>query len=59
MKKKMIFIYIQEYNHPHILLQNDNGHFASLVKETGTSMSDLLRKVAYNAYKNKFDDEEL
>lgn len=35
-----------EFNHPYILLQNQEGIFYSLVKQTGKSMAEHLCKVA-------------
>ncbi|XP_011494146.1 PREDICTED: multidrug resistance-associated protein 4-like [Ceratosolen solmsi marchali] len=39
-----------EFDHPHILLQNEYGQFTSLVKETGRAMYEQLFKVASQAY---------
>ncbi|XP_078033391.1 ATP-binding cassette sub-family C member 4 isoform X2 [Augochlora pura] len=41
-----------EFNHPHILLQDEQGHFTSMLKETGKLMFTQLSKVAEEAYKN-------
>lgn len=35
-----------EFNHPHILLQNKEGHFTNMLKETGKVMFEQLSKVA-------------
>ncbi|XP_043465525.1 ATP-binding cassette sub-family C member 4-like [Leptopilina heterotoma] len=42
-----------EFDHPHILLQNQFGQFTSLVKETGRAMFDQLSQVAEKAYLEK------
>lgn len=34
-----------EFNHPHLLLQN-NGTFAQMVQQTGNAMAENLRTVA-------------
>ncbi|KAB0798124.1 hypothetical protein PPYR_09117 [Photinus pyralis] len=41
-----------EFGHPHELLQNLNGHFANMLKETGTAMENKLRRIAENSYKH-------
>lgn len=35
-----------EFDHPYILLQNNRGHFTSMVQETGKSMAEQLRQCA-------------
>lgn len=35
-----------EFDHPHVLLKNEQGHFTSMVKETGKVMFEQLKKVA-------------
>ncbi|XP_033327648.2 ATP-binding cassette sub-family C member 4 isoform X2 [Megalopta genalis] len=40
-----------EFEHPHVLLQDAEGHFTSMLKETGKLMFDQLSKVAEKAYK--------
>lgn len=37
---------VVEYDHPHLLLQIENGHFTSMLEEMGKSMADQLRNVA-------------
>ena len=45
---------VAEFNHPHLLLQNEDGIFSSLVKDTGeTSATELLRRA-----KEAYDDVE-
>lgn len=44
-----------EFGHPHELLKNSDGHFAKMVKETGTEMETMLRKVAKDDFVKKFD----
>ncbi|XP_076295432.1 ATP-binding cassette sub-family C member 4 isoform X2 [Lasioglossum baleicum] len=43
---------VAEFDHPHILLQNERGHFTSMLKETGRLMFEQLGKVAEKAYKD-------
>ncbi|XP_076168369.1 ATP-binding cassette sub-family C member 4 [Ptiloglossa arizonensis] len=45
-----------EYDHPHILLQNNYSHFTSLVKETDRSMYDQLVRVAKQSYIAKYGE---
>ncbi|XP_060517682.1 probable multidrug resistance-associated protein lethal(2)03659 isoform X2 [Cylas formicarius] len=35
-----------EFNHPHVLLQNPEGYFSGLVRETGKSTADHLAEIA-------------
>lgn len=35
-----------EYDHPHLLLQNNDGHLTKMVQQTGPTMADRLRKIA-------------
>lgn len=44
-----------EFDVPHILLQNPNGHFTSMVKETGKNMENKLRDIALQAFTEKGD----
>jgi len=46
-------LFLQEYDHPHMLLKNSYSQFTSLVKETGPGMYDQLVKVAKKAYVDK------
>ncbi|XP_017889371.1 multidrug resistance-associated protein 4-like [Ceratina calcarata] len=48
-----------EFDHPHILLQNEEGHFTGMVKETGHLMYEQLKKIAKQAYDNLSTDTEL
>ncbi|GJQ86164.1 hypothetical protein Trydic_g13443 [Trypoxylus dichotomus] len=41
---------VVECDHPHILLQNPNGYFTKLVKETGDAMFTSLKRIAQDAY---------
>ncbi|KAI4466024.1 atp-binding cassette sub-family c [Holotrichia oblita] len=41
---------IVECDHPHLLLQNENGYFTKLVMETGDTMFHSLKKIAQDAY---------
>lgn len=47
-----------EYDHPHVLLQNNYSQFTSLVKETGRVMYDQLIKVAKQSYINKYGEQQ-
>lgn len=37
---------LQEFDMPHILLQNPNGIFTDMVKKTGPGTSETLRRIA-------------
>ena len=39
-----------EFDHPYILLQKEQSHFNSMVKETGKLMYEQLKKIAEEAY---------
>lgn len=55
--KGLIYIkFFQEYDHPHILLQNSYSHFTSLVKETDYAIYDQLVKLAKQSYVAKHGD---
>lgn len=41
---------IVEFDHPHVLLQNIDGYFTKMVRETGLAMSQQLRDVALADY---------
>ncbi|XP_076757866.1 ATP-binding cassette sub-family C member 4 [Xylocopa sonorina] len=47
--------HMAEYDHPHILLQNNYSQFTSLVKETDRAMYDQLVKVAKQSYVAKYE----
>jgi len=42
-----------EFDEPHLLLQKENGLFASMVKMTGKGMANNLREMAQIAYDNR------
>lgn len=42
-----------EFDAPHKLLQNPNGHFTSMVKETGRNMENKLRAIAQESFVEK------
>ncbi|KAJ8916752.1 hypothetical protein NQ315_013957 [Exocentrus adspersus] len=44
---------IIEFDHPHQLLENPNGFFTAMVKQTGASMETTLRKLAEKDYEKK------
>ncbi|CAH0558001.1 unnamed protein product [Brassicogethes aeneus] len=46
----MEFGSLAEFDHPHVLLQNQGGIFNKMVSEMGETMSDHLRKIAYTSY---------
>lgn len=48
----MCFIF-QEFDHPHLLLQNTDGFFSRMVEQTGKAMSDVLHKVAAANYNKR------
>ncbi|XP_060825226.1 ATP-binding cassette subfamily C member 4-like isoform X2 [Bombus pascuorum] len=48
-----------EFDHPYVLLKNEQGHFTSMVKETGKLMFEQLKKIAEEAYNNVCTDSEL
>ncbi|KAG8042341.1 hypothetical protein G9C98_004975 [Cotesia typhae] len=39
-----------EFDHPHVLLQNENGYLSKMVHETGSTMIEVLRNVAKQNY---------
>lgn len=41
-----------EFDHPHVLLQNMEGHFYSMVQETGSNMAEQLARIAEESYHN-------
>lgn len=43
---KFLSFYLQEFDHPHILLQNRQGYLYNMVQQTGHSMADTLMKIA-------------
>lgn len=45
---------LQEFDIPHILLQNSNGIFTDMVKKTGPGTSEALRKIAKDVSKLYF-----
>lgn len=42
-----------EFGHPHELLQESNGFFSNMVKETGPDLEKRLRKVAEDDFQQK------
>jgi len=44
---------LQEFDHPHVLLQKETGYLKSMVQETGKAMAEALANVAHNCYKNR------
>jgi len=41
---------LEEYGHPHTLLQNPKGIFSSMVAQNGKSSETMLRRIAEEAY---------
>ena len=41
---------VKEYDHPHTLLLNENGHFSGMVRATGKERAQALREEAYRAF---------
>ncbi|XP_046989232.1 ATP-binding cassette sub-family C member 4-like isoform X1 [Schistocerca americana] len=39
-----------EFDHPHVLLQNEEGYFYKMVQQTGPSMAEQLRRAAEECY---------
>ncbi|XP_017768861.1 PREDICTED: multidrug resistance-associated protein 4-like [Nicrophorus vespilloides] len=49
---------IVEYNHPHELLSNRHSKFYKMVKSTGKTMSEQLKKIARQSYHRKNEVQE-
>lgn len=47
-----------EYDHPHLLLENMNGIFYNMVKETGQATADLLTAQAQYSYNKLMEIKE-
>ena len=47
------FYDVQEFDHPHVLLQKESGYLKSMVRETGTAMAEALAGVARNCYQSR------
>lgn len=45
-----------EFDHPHVLLQNPDGHFLKMVEETGKSMTQQLTNVATQSWTERNSD---
>ncbi|XP_046746878.1 ATP-binding cassette sub-family C member 4-like isoform X1 [Diprion similis] len=41
---------IVEFNHPHLLLKNRNGHFFQMLQQTGKTMAEKLSEIAESSY---------
>ncbi|KAJ8960745.1 hypothetical protein NQ318_020038 [Aromia moschata] len=41
---------VMEFDHPHVLLQNSEGIFYDMVRNTGAAMADTLRTIAKESY---------
>lgn len=42
----------QEFDHPHLLLQNPDGYFTKMVQQTGHSSAEQLIRIAEYAYQH-------
>lgn len=42
-----------EFDHPHVLMQNSEGSFSTLVNQTGRAMAENLQTVAAENFKNR------
>ncbi|XP_008557311.1 ATP-binding cassette sub-family C member 4 [Microplitis demolitor] len=49
---------IVEFDHPHLLLQNQEGYFSRMLKETGKAMNDKLKLISQETYNSKFTADE-
>lgn len=47
--------YAAEYGHPYILLNDQNGHFRKMVKETGPGMEAALHEIARLTYEKNLE----
>lgn len=45
---------VTEFDHPYVLLQNEDGHFTSLIRETGHNNYIKLYNIAKAAYENQY-----
>ncbi|XP_046746877.1 ATP-binding cassette subfamily C member 4-like [Diprion similis] len=41
---------VMEFDHPHLLLRNPNGHFSQMLQQTGKAMADKLALIAERTY---------
>jgi len=41
---------VVEFDHPHVLLKNEDGHLYKMVKQTGPVNANLLRGIAAEVY---------
>lgn len=46
----MMFLNLQEFDIPHLLLQKEDGFLKNMVNETGKSMAEALTAVAEQTY---------
>ena len=42
---------VEEYDHPHTLLLNLEGHFSGMVRATGKERAQVLREAAFGTFK--------
>ncbi|CAG9863640.1 unnamed protein product [Phyllotreta striolata] len=49
---------VAEFDHPHILLQNENGIFYKMVEDTGKGTNEVLKKISKDTYEKKFSKKE-
>lgn len=46
----MLFLILQEFGQPYLLLKNQEGHFSKMVEELGKSMARKLTSIAETSY---------
>ncbi|XP_046428414.1 ATP-binding cassette sub-family C member 4-like [Neodiprion fabricii] len=49
---------IMEFGHPHLLLQNPDGHFSRMLQQTGKAMAEKLSRIAESAYQLSSESRE-
>ena len=50
---------VVEYDHPHVLLQNPEGQFYSMVQQLGAQQAKILSQIAKESYMEKFGRRRL
>ena len=48
---------VEQFDHPHILLQGESGVFYEMVRHTGPATARLLTQMAWQAYEHKLLEE--
>ena len=49
-----VYNFFQEFGHPHILLQKEEGYLQEIVRQTGPKMAEILKKIAETVNKFSF-----